>query len=214
MLRSSRQRAVAQRGVVLILALIVLAAMTLAAIGLMRSVTGTNRVAGNLAFQQSALLSADVGVQRAVAWLEQRARELDKDGSSANRLNANVLIGADSPIAYVATRSDPEPPAGWDSIWQKLADNGLVNSLPTDSAGNSVSFVIHRLCVDPGPSTTARCEIPFVPKGGFTRVVGASKGAPVPTGAIEPPDAVFYRITVRVQGPRNATGFVQAIVSF
>ncbi|HEX2011423.1 MAG TPA: PilX N-terminal domain-containing pilus assembly protein, partial [Roseateles sp.] len=67
-----------QRGVVLLLSLIVLAAMSLAAIGLMRSVLISNRVAGNLAFQQSATQSADVGLETAIAWLEQKARELEE----------------------------------------------------------------------------------------------------------------------------------------
>lgn len=64
-----------QRGLVLVLALIVLAAMSLAAIGLMRGVLGSNRVAGNLAYQQAAVQAADVGLETAIAWLEQRTQE-------------------------------------------------------------------------------------------------------------------------------------------
>ncbi len=203
-----------QHGLVLIMALIVLAAMTLAAIGLMRSVTGSNRVAGNLAFQQAALQSADVGIQRAVAWLEQRSREQDGYGGSANRLDADVKIDAASPIAYVAYRDDPVNGQTWETKWPAMAALGQVNTLPADAAGNTVSYVIHRLCMEPGTPAMARCEMPFVQKGKVTRAVGASKGAPMPTGMIQPPDAVFYRVTVRVAGPRNTSGLVQAIVSF
>lgn len=201
------------RGVVLILALIVLAAMTLAAVGLMRSVTGSNRVAGNLAFQQSALQSADIGVQAAVAWLEQRARELDDKGGSANRLDADVAIGPSSPIAYVAHRDDPAAHQTWETLWPALITAGQVNTLPVDTAGNTVSFVIHRMCAAAGPST-ANCEVPFVQKGGFKRVSGNSQGTKETSGDLTGSDAVFYRVTVRVAGPRNTSGFVQAIVSF
>jgi type IV pilus assembly protein PilX len=202
-----------QRGVVLILALIVLAAMTLAAIGLMRSVTGTNRVAGNLAFQQSALQSADVGIQAAVAWLEQRARERDASGGSANRLNADVSIGAESPVAYVAHRDDPAAHQTWETLWPNLVTANQVNTLPTDAAGNTVSFVIHRMCVAAGPPTE-NCEVPFVQKGGYIRTAGESQSIKEKQRDVAGINAVFYRITVRVVGPRNTSGFLQAIVSF
>ena len=47
-----------QAGAVLIIALFVLIAMTLSALSLMRSVNTTNLIAGNLAFHESAVLSA------------------------------------------------------------------------------------------------------------------------------------------------------------
>ena len=58
-----------QRGMVLLIALIVLVAMTLAAIGMMRSVDTTTVIAGNVAFKQTTLQSADQGISTAYSAL-------------------------------------------------------------------------------------------------------------------------------------------------
>ena len=153
-----------QHGLVLIMALIVLAAMTLAAIGLMRSVTGSNRVAGNLAFQQAALQSADVGHPARRGLVGAAIREQDGYGGSANRLDADVKIDAASPIAYVAYRDDPVNGQTW-KPWPAMAALGQVNtrSRPMPPATPSATS-IHRLCMEPGTPAMARCEMPFVQK--------------------------------------------------
>ena len=61
-----------QQGVVMIVALIVLVALILGSLALTKSVFTTNMIAGNLAFQKAATNSTDVGVEDAVAWLEQQ----------------------------------------------------------------------------------------------------------------------------------------------
>jgi hypothetical protein len=130
-----------------------------------------------------------------------------------NRLDADVSIGPDSPIAYVAHRDDPAAHQTWETIWPGLVTANQVNTLPVDSAGNTVSFVIHRMCVAAGPATE-NCEMPFVQKGGRVRTEGESKGTKEKGGDLDGFNAVYYRITARVSGPRNTSGFVQAIVSF
>ncbi len=207
-----------QQGLVLVLALIVLGAMSLAAVGLMRGVLGGNRVAGNLAFQQAAVQAADVGVERAVAWLEQQSRATaappagaasDAAGPPSTRLNNHIKPSADDPSSYRATRGDPVFALGqtWESFWkaQEGSEWG-VNKLPADANGNQVSYVIHRLCSQVGPPQSANCDSSPTTRAGQ----GNSRGN-VPT--VNAPSAVYYRITVRVQGPRNATSFIQAVVS-
>ena len=101
----------------------------------------------------------------------------------------------------------------WETKWPAMAALGQVNTLPADAAGNTVSYVIHRLCMEPGtpPWRAARCRL-CKRQGHACR--WRQQGAPMPTGMIQPPDAVFYRVTVRVAGPANTSGLVQAIVSF
>ncbi|WP_457420844.1 PilX N-terminal domain-containing pilus assembly protein [Roseateles sp. P5_E7] len=201
-----------QRGLVLVLALVVLAAMSLAAVGLMRGVFGSNRVAGNLAYQQAAVQAADVGAETAIAWLEQLSSETVPGAAAsspavdANRLYGHLKTSQGATYNYVATRADPGVGQSWEGFWQTLVGAGQVNALPVDATGNNVSFVIHRLCALPGAPKDAACET-----------------APVPTTAtnggkqdIKQPDAlgqVYYRITVRVQGPRNATSFIQVMAA-
>jgi type IV pilus assembly protein PilX len=69
MLKNRPQTLSAQRGVIMIIALIVLVAMTLGGIAMVRSVYTTNLIAGNLAFRESAVSSGDTGVEAAVAFL-------------------------------------------------------------------------------------------------------------------------------------------------
>lgn len=202
-----------ERGLVLVLALIVLAAMSVAAVGLMRGVFSSNRVAGNLAYQQAAVQAADVGMERAIAWLEQQAREtIPAPGGASgaapvpsNRLYNHVVASA-THYHYSATRAEPGDDQTWENFWQRLVEANLVNNLPADATGNSVSFAIHRLCSATGAPAGANCEASPEVRAGQ----GGSKGN---GRQILAPSPVYYRVTVRVQGPRNATSFIQAVVS-
>lgn len=201
-----------QRGLVLVLALVVLAAMSLAAIGLMRGVLGSNRVAGNLAYQQAAVQAADVGAETAISWLEQLTAETIPGAVAgappinANRQYANLSTGNGATYNYVATRADPGTGQSWDGFWQTLAANGQVNNLPADATGNQVSFVIHRLCAFSGAPKDASCETAPV-EGSSSKHGMQDIPQPKPLGQ------VYYRITVRVQGPRNATSFIQVMAA-
>jgi len=202
-----------QRGLVLVLALVVLAAMSLAAIGLMRGVLGSNRVAGNLAYQQAAVQAADVGAETAIAWLEQMQTEKVAGATAsspvvdANRLYANMSTASGARFNYVATRADPAANQTWEGFWQTLVTNNQVNDLPVDATGNKVSFVIHRLCANAGQPKNAACETsPVVIKSGEDNGKGDDD-------KLDPLGQVYYRITVRVQGPRNATSFIQVMAA-
>lgn len=212
-LTSLPSRAQRQRGLVLVLALIVLAAMSLAAVGLMRGVFGSNRVAGNLAFQQAALQAADVGVERAIAWLEQKSAELAQTAPApapptpANKLWNTINASATETYNYVPTRADPAPNQTWEAFWQTLVAANQINALPADAAGNQVSFVIHRLCANAGDPTASRCEsAPTLPAA----VQNSSKSSSL---KLKQASQVYYRITVRVQSARNATSYIQTMVA-
>jgi len=184
------------------LAIVVLVAMSLAAVALMRSVLTGNKVAGNLAFQQSATRSADVGIETAIAWLEQN--------NAGTRLFDDIDIGGGEPVGYFASRQDPGATQNWEAYWTTtLATSGAVNTLPADAAGNTVSYVIQRICNTTGdPNTGAGCEAPpsTIQGQGNSMGTGALNVAGVPT-------QIYYRITARVTGPRNTVGFVQAVVA-
>lgn len=189
-----------QRGVVLFFALLVLVLMTLSAMALMRSTLTTNLVAGNLAFQQAATGSADRGVEAAVNWLESNA---------TGTVLHNSRTGTDASIHYAAVRQDPGNNQSWEDFWTSaLAPTGLVNTLPADSAGITVSYVIHRLCNAQGDPAAGRgCEI----SPSSANSSNSSKGAGVVS--LSATGQVYYRITVRASGPRNTVSFVQAVVA-
>ncbi|KPK14894.1 MAG: hypothetical protein AMJ67_15710 [Betaproteobacteria bacterium SG8_41] len=187
-----------QRGTVLFIALIVLVAMTLAGIAIMRSVDTATLIAGNLAFKQATIQSADNGVEQAYQWL------------LANRtVLANTNLGA----GYYSSRPGSEPDWNDPLTWTSAATVG------TDAAGNTTSYVIHRLCNCPDTLYNGTCASGSAQQCALTT---ASNVAPPPgqgdsfavgaSGFLEDPKA-YYRITVRTQGPRNTTSYVQSMVA-
>lgn len=186
-----------QAGVVLMMALIVLVAMTLAGIALVRSVDTSNVIAGNLAFQQAATHSADAGTEAAVQWL------------IANN-STTALYGNLPGQGYAAVRADPVAPQSWDTYWQTvLVPNGYVVTLPADAAGNSVAYTIQRLCLQPLPPHAAGAGCEFTTA---TFDVGTSSKT-AGTVALQSIAQVYYRISMRIAGPRNTVSYVQTIVA-
>jgi Tfp pilus assembly protein PilX len=185
-----------QRGVVILVALIVLIAMTLAGIALMRSVSTSSVIAGNMAFQQAATHSADMGVEAAVTFLE----------SGASTLTSSVLSG--SGVRYMAYRQDPTSSQTWDDFWTNTIPADAKNTLAADAAGNTVSYVIHRMCNAEGaPVSVATCST----SPSEASSTGNSQGAGV-VSLLAPPQ-IYYRITARVAGPRNTSSYVQVVVA-
>jgi type IV pilus assembly protein PilX len=194
---------VKQRGVVLFIALIVLVAMTLAGLALVRSVDTGNMVAGNLALQQSAAPSGDAGVEVARQWVLARVSgsELDQD------TDANKAAG------YRATWQ-----AGIDLLqgvnWEGChaidkACAATLNAGTPDSAGNIVSYVIHRMCTQPlGMNNPANnCSTATVEGSGSTQSdVDDSRHG------LGNPNAVYYRITVRIKGQKDSVTFIQSLI--
>jgi type IV pilus assembly protein PilX len=197
--RARRPAPARQRGIVLFFALIVMVAMVLAGIALIRSASTGNRVAGNLAFQQSATQSADVGVEAAIAWLQ------------ANNTGSTLYSNsADATQGYFAARgTDPDANTSWESYWNTtVVGTGRYHTMAQDAAGNVVSYAIHRLCNGIGdPNAGAACSVAPAVVGSE----GNSKGSGVLPVTL--PNQQYYRITARVAGPRNTVSFVQVVVA-
>ena len=187
------------RGAVLFIALIVLVAMTLAGIAIMRSVDTATLIAGNLAFKQGTVQSSDNGVEFAYQWLLANRPTL-----SVNNLPQGYNSGYASPIWTNA------------AVWTNSVTVG------TDIAGNTVSYQIHRMCncadttyngVCAATGQSNQCALdnptgtgaPPPPAQGESFSIGAP-------GYLQDP-RVYYRITVRTQGPRNTVSYVQAMVA-
>jgi type IV pilus assembly protein PilX len=195
----SSKRPGRQSGVVLIIALIVLVAMTLAGISLMRSVDNNNNIPGKNAFKQAAKRTGDAGVEAAIAFLS---------GASS------ATLEADRPgNGYAANGSAPalSPAAGqsWDAFWVATMAARKVNlsAGAADEAGNKISYVIDRMCNNSGGKTSgASCTASPV----VTAATGNNENQEIQLNA---PSVVYYRITVRVVGPRNTVSYVQAIAA-
>lgn len=173
-----------QRGAVLFISLIVLVAMTMAGIALMRSVDTGSLIAGNLALRSAATNAADAGIESARIWLTgQTAASLNDDGAAGSGYYANWQGDFDpwtTPVFWRAVGSDP--------------------------LSNVVDYVVHRMCEESAKSVdTTRCS-----KVSTTSVGSTKTGGAYGAGALSGASLVYYRITVRVTGPKNTRSYIQA----
>jgi Tfp pilus assembly protein PilX len=195
-----------ERGVVLFIALIILVAMALAGIALVRSVDTNVIVAGNLAFKQGATAAGDQGVEVARQWLVDNKANLNADNPAGAAYFANWQLNLD------VTGTDPNKP---DFDWNALGKEVTAS----DAAGNRVRYVIHRLCQDSGvpPASTTCVRVPASAGGTSARggEYGGRRGyeAGGESGGFNLTSAlVYYRVTVRIDAPRNTVSYVQALM--
>jgi type IV pilus assembly protein PilX len=185
-----RMRRGAERGVVLIVALVALVVMSLAGLLMFRA-TGTGvEVAGNVGFKQNATSLGDLGIEAGRAYLMNFA------------LSAMALDADNSGNGYYASwdSSFDAPNFNWSTAKEVAADDGT---------GNRVRYIIHRLCSVPGPTTAPgqRCAIPA--PGTALGPGGGGAGGPGLSSVV---GQAYYRITARVDGPRSTLSYVQVIM--
>jgi len=187
-----------QRGVVLFIALIVLVAMTLAGVAMVRSMDATLGIAGNMAFKQASIQSSDLGTKSAYDWL------------SANSAGT-ILKDSNTASGYLSSRPAVEPNWYDEASWGSAV---TLNGGAPDAAGNVVRYVIHRMCTEPDTAYNGsnagvanQCAL-------FYPVTGASTGGSMAVGStqFEGIPQLFYRVTIRVDGPRNTISITQVSV--
>lgn len=192
--RYSSHLAHAQRGVVLIVALVVLVAMSLGGVAILRSVDTATLIAGNYAFKQGTLQGANVGVESAIKWISTNQSNLSADSAGyyswASRLTSQRFKWEDP------------------TIWVNATTVG------TDAAGNTVQYVIHRLCSAPGPVSNANLCATNIGAGDAAAVDAPAEGGSNVAGssAFTSPPKMYLRVIARSTGPRNAVSYVQAMV--
>jgi len=185
-----------QQGAVLFIALIVLVAMSLAGIALVRGVDSTNLIAGNLAFRQGATLGGDWGVEQARAWL--------------NGLSATPeTLYDDVPGRYYAAMQTGLDYTGTDPSALDFDWDGSSFDAGADPAGNSVRYVIHRMCELAGNPGSVNCV--RTTTGGTS--TGTKGGATYGGAALPSTSQIYYRVTARVTGPRNTVSYVQVMLN-
>jgi Tfp pilus assembly protein PilX len=183
-----------QEGVVLMISLIMLVAMSLAGVALMRSVETAVIVAGNFAFKEAGIQVADRGVQEAARWI------------SVNS-GGNVLYNDNAPAGYSSSLPAVDPDYFDIDAWSSSV---LMNSGTPDASGNIVRYVIHRMCTLPATPW----DDPLNECGKQTSRAtseGGSKRRDAPQ--FEGPPILYYRVTTRVDGPRNTVTVIQTSIA-
>jgi len=222
--RCKRVLAGRERGASLLFALVTLVALALAASALVRSVDTGAVVMGNLGAKKATAAAADRATQMAINYLSQTMTE-------ATRLTNQPNQGyyATSKEDYDITGFDGTDPnrklVNWDvdgSCAYATSGTCDAQTRPSDSVTVDASariearWLITRLCgtagIDAKGSSNNNCAVAL--KASLMK--DASAGAPNQStgGGFELQNQQpFYRIVVRVKGPRNAVTYTETIVN-
>lgn len=194
----------AQRGIVLVIALIVLVAMTLAGLALMRSGDTGTVIAGNLAFKQATTNAAESAVDAAYRQLIAAA------AAGTGSLNNDAAF----PGYRSSAPSQPEP-AYTDPSWFQTNGTCTTTGCAADANGNVSYYVVHRMC--------SQANTPYNGTGATgvanTCATLASTGAAATGGsarvgayAFQTTPQIYYRVTSLVTGPKNTAAVVQTML--
>jgi type IV pilus assembly protein PilX len=177
-----------QKGISLIVVLLVLVVMLTTTIGILRNSNASLGIVGNLGFKQNATSVSDQGVEAARTWLRAQAPA--------------TLLAAVAAQAYFPTWNIAFDPETFD--W----DNLSVQSTANDGTGNRVRYVIHRMCALAGATDVANqeCVSPTSVSGNGSKQLGG-EGNVFNESLI-----ALFRVTVRVDGPRNTVSYTQAMI--
>jgi hypothetical protein len=188
-----------QHGIALPVMLIVLTVMLIGTILLLKATNSTTLTTSNLAYQASLGKSADLGLMTAADWLTLTA------GTNKPALDAD-----DATKGYLATYNTAQTSADA-AFW--------VGSriLPVDASGNTIEYVVHRMCAlqgaynQIGPPPNSCMQTTAKTQGGTSQQYGQSgaSGASV----FKQPPQVHYVITARISGPRGGNVVNQLVVT-
>ncbi len=182
-----------ERGVVLLICLIVLVILLAGGVAVMRSMNTSLSSAGNLAFKRDLVNQGEQAAVKVLALFD--GGSLSAVGADYNDVKASN---------YSAVRLDSNDRG----IPLALLKDELYNAKASDIIDRSADFVkirylIDRLCNTSGASSKTTCV--YAPA--TTDVRG---GSVQEAGRPPPPKALVYRLSVRVDGPRDTQVFLQS----
>ena len=182
-----------QRGVVLIFSLLVLLIMAIGAVAILRATNTSLLSSGNLAFHRDLVNQGEEAVANVMTEF---------------KTNGPPLLGITTVSLPTANYSATTLPTNAQGVPLVLLDNAAFGLIATagDIAGRTpdvtVRYVIDRLCA---PLTVTASSPNCVQSTGLPTGGTANRNT-----AVSPPSATIYRISVRVDGPRNTQAFLQS----
>jgi type IV pilus assembly protein PilX len=191
--------AVRQRGVVLIFSLIVLLILAIGAVALLRSVNSSLLSGGNLAFHRDLVNQAEQAVSVVLTEFKTGGPPLSGAPTTTDLPAANYV----STTLPTNAQGVPLVLLGNDTVFNTVATtaNNIIPANPSGvPLGITIYYVIDRLCTNTGTASSPNCvQSTGLPTGGT-----ANRNT-----AVAPPSATVYRISVRVDGPRQTQAFLQ-----
>lgn len=199
----------AQRGVALFFALICLVSIMLAAVALVRSVDTNTIIAGNLAFQQAATRSTDLGTEAALAWLT--SVQASNTGTNPTNDVSHPFNQDNAAQGYYASL-DPTlsltASGGFD--W---SDTTKSVGLATDASGNTTRYIIQRMCRISGVAAKdAGCLYSGAAVDNSGQNIKLPQQVCNGPGCPAAGQSAQMRVTSRTVGPRNTLSYSQTFI--
>lgn len=202
-----------QRGVVLFIALVAMVILSLAAVALLRSTDVGTSASGNLATKQSTLGPINWAIENAIdavfsggpgsiadVYNNDLTKNYYANLQSGEKPNGvpGILYGPKSAMTYPTTfqMHDDGPATGIDPLYE-------------------VRWVIERMCQGVGPAPGPFTGDPLTPDGLKACDMLPPKVSSAGTAMEERPNVPpvpLYRVSIRVDGPRNTVTYAQAIL--
>jgi Tfp pilus assembly protein PilX len=191
--RSHLSKRRAQRGAVLLFALIALVVLLIGTAALMRSMNTSLFTAGNFGFkrdltnQGERAMATVLDLVQTGALVGEAARETS---ATARNYSASILpTNVDGiPLALLS-----------DAAFGAVGVVG--NDISPADMGVTIRYVVDRMCVAAGPASPDRCSVTSAPPQGGSNATKDDDALPV---------QFVYRVSIRVDGPRRTQSFFQA----
>ncbi|MGJ3702297.1 pilus assembly PilX family protein [Variovorax sp. AFSI2.2] len=196
-----------ERGVVLLFCLIILVVLLAGGVAVMRSMDTSLVGAGNLAFKRDLVNQGELAIAKAM-------REFQASGAlAATGATSSSLPGANYSAIQLVANAQGIPEVllkkttltGPDVVGNTFAPTGTPIS---GSGGVTVRYVIDRMCNATGAfSTIGKSGCVYTPS--TTETLGGDQSQ-LSTPGPSIPSPPIYRVSVRVDGPRDTQAFLQA----
>lgn len=198
-----------QGGISLVITLVVLVIITLSSVAMMATLKSGTSASSNIAFRQAATRTADVGVENALTWIaaQQSATFLAHSGNSLYRYYATHTAAAAGCTKDGSTTFSPEQYRFDDSVLG-TDTYPCAFRLANTPSGYSLFYVIHRMASSVGSCTDVGCMRP----AGLGCNSTNTKAGQGNEFDFESTPETYFRITVKVVGPRQNNRYVQAFV--
>lgn len=194
-----------QAGTALIVALVALVAMIAAGFALFRSVDTANLAAGNYQFIRSAQQNVDLALNEALlAYMQSHPN------AALNVMNRNATNTA---VDYYATQQ-PQNGDGVPTVLANLAVPSWTTAGPSatgwpgeqidNSSRQLRRYVIERMCSTAGAASTTNCRMYTFDYDDYCKQTKNGGCSSASTEVLP-----FIRITVRIDGPKNAVAYSQ-----
>ena len=190
------------RGVIMLFGLIALVIMMIGAVAIVRSMNTSLSNAGNLGFKRDLSNQGDRAVATVLTLVQSGTLGSDaaRQNNDAARNYSATLLPSNAQGLPTALINDTS-----------FAGVGVAgNDIAVVDMGVTLRYVIDRLCINTGLADPSQCTMNdnLVPMGG-NGGGGAISEDPTAGSSGAVPQQVVYRLSIRVDGPRQTQAFFQ-----